>query len=61
MFRLLIIILFFFCALTTRAQISVQAENPGIDTLEVVFHNDKWAIVHSVEAGDNVFKLSRRY
>lgn len=61
MFRISLLILFFINALALRAQISVSAENPGVDTLEVVFHNDKWAIVHSVEAGDNVFKLSRRY
>lgn len=61
MLRLSLLILFFLNALVLRAQISVSAENPDVDTLEVVFHNDKWAIVHSVEAGDNVFKLSRMY
>ncbi len=61
MYRISLLILFFLHALIVRAQISVQAENPGIDTLEVMFHNDKWAIVHSVVEGDNVFKLSRRY
>ncbi len=61
MFRIALLISFFLHALIVRAQISVQAENPGIDTLEVMFHNDKWAIIHSVEVGDNVFKLSRRY
>lgn len=61
MFRISLLILFFLHALTIRAQISVQAENPGIDTLEVIFHDDKWAIVHSVAEGDNVFKLSRMY
>lgn len=61
MLRLSLLISFFLNALVLSAQISVSAENPGVDTLEVVFHNDKWAIVHSVEAGDNVFKLSRKY
>lgn len=61
MYRISLLILFFLHALIVRAQISVRAENPGIDTLEVVFHDDKWAIIHSVVAGDNVFKLSRMY
>lgn len=61
MFRSLLVILFLIHVLSARAQISVQAENPGIDTLEVMFHNDKWTIVHSVVPGDNVFRLSRMY
>lgn len=61
MLRLSFAILFLLQTLAVHAQISVQAENPGIDTLEVIFHDDKWVIVHSAAQGDNVFKLARKY
>lgn len=61
MLRLLCSILILNAALPAKAQIIVQADNPGIDTLQVVFYKDKWAIQHHVKKGQNLFLLSRRY
>lgn len=61
MFRLLMFLLFFGCVLSSQAQIIVQADNPDIDTLQVVFYKDKWAVEHRVDKGDNLFLLSRKY
>lgn len=46
---------------SATAQIKVTADDPFADSLHVVFHDDKWAVEHIVETGDNVFMLSRRY
>lgn len=61
MLRLLCSILLLYAALPAKAQIIVHADNPGIDTLQVVFYKDKWAIQHHVKKGQNLFLLSRRY
>lgn len=44
-----------------HAQIRVQADNPGVDTLEIVFHNDKWTIPHTIAGDETIFMLSRKY
>lgn len=61
MLRLLWSILFSCVALSVQAQSSVHVDNPGIDTLQVVFYKDKWAIQHHVKKGQNLFLLSHRY
>jgi len=61
MLRLFILILMIAISGRSTAQIRVHEENPGIDTLRIVFHDDKWAIEHRVEENENIFMLSRRY
>lgn len=48
-------------AFTANAQMYVSGSTANIDTLKVVFHDDKWAIEHEVKQDDNLFKLSKRY
>ncbi len=61
MVRLFLLVLIVALGMQAVAQIRVHEENPGIDTLRMVFHDDKWAIEHRVAAGENIFMLSRRY
>ncbi|MCB0696967.1 MAG: LysM peptidoglycan-binding domain-containing protein, partial [Chitinophagaceae bacterium] len=61
MLRVLLFIFTLGIATPAISQIRVTADNPDIDTLRVVFYNDKWAIEHEVETGENLFMLSRRF
>jgi len=61
MLRLIVIILLSGYVLQLQAQTKVQYENPGVDTLHVVFHKDSWAIEHKVLQGETLFMLSQKY
>lgn len=61
MFRLFILLLVMTTSVLAKAQIRVSAENPGVDTLQVVFYDDKWAIPHAVKAGETIFVISKKY
>lgn len=54
-------ILISFCVLQVQAQSRAYSENPGADTLRVVFHKDKWGIEHRVKQGETLFMLSQMY
>lgn len=49
------------CSKSSKAQIHVSEEVPDWDTLQVISHNDKWAISHMVQDDQNLFMLSRLY
>ncbi len=64
MLRILFLSLLVSFSLLSKAQIIVQTEGEapkGRDTLQVVFHNDKWVIAHTIKWGETLFKLSKRY
>lgn len=61
MLRLVIFLLLSFSGMSSYAQIVVSAENPGVDTLQVVFHDDKWAIAHKIKPQEDIFMISRKY
>lgn len=64
MLRVFLITAFVFISSLVSAQIVVHTdgEQPKKnDTLQVVFHDDNWAIAHKIGWGETLFKLSKRY
>lgn len=61
MLRLFFLIFLLGFVVQTEGQIRVHEELPDIDSLQMVFHNDKWAIEHRVAEDENLFMLARRY
>lgn len=61
MLRLIYIIMLSVCGMQALAQTRVTAENPGIDTFQVVFYDDSWSVEHKVKPGETMYVLSQKY
>lgn len=61
MYKLFFTILFLSYFLRGNAQMKLEADNPGIDTLHVVFYDDKWVVKYTPLPGETIFTIAQKY
>lgn len=61
MLRIILSFIIISIACNSHAQMKVQMELPGVDTLQITFHDDEWVITHVIQSGETVFNIAQKY